>query len=266
MSKHSCITIIFLYLISLGHVSLAHNHGIYISGKLGYSHLSKLSDSQGVTSPIDNVTKVSYGYGYEFEPAFNFGIAIGKHFKQMRVELDLHHTRAQIENIIYKISISNNPNPDVNASETITTKSKGDFHGTFVGGNIYYDFNGLKTRNIVPYIGAGAGVSMLNIKDKVTTGKSSDENEIAVLYKDTKINENQFTFQGMLGANFYFNKNMSVSLEYRFSHANSFKFNTDWSKNSDAAEFLRSIDLATKDFEDSLITHSINVGIKAIIA
>ncbi|NQY44190.1 MAG: hypothetical protein HRT87_12715, partial [Legionellales bacterium] len=141
MNKKSCITIIFLCLICLGHIALASSKGIYISGKLGYSHLNKLSDSQKFnvnSSQIDEFV----GYGYEFDPAFNFGIAIGKHFKQIRAELDLHHTRAQIKNVIYKESESNNPDPDDNYSEKITVKSKGDLHSTFVGGNIYYDFNG----------------------------------------------------------------------------------------------------------------------------
>ena len=268
MINNRYIAIIFLCLINYGHSTLADNNSIYIGGKVGYRYLHKLSDSQNFTKTTDNSVKYSFGYGYEFDPAFSFGIAIGRHFKKiyMRIEFDIHHTRAQIKNIIYKKSSSDPSAPDSNTSENITTKSTGDIRTTFVGGNIYYDFNGLISRKIVPYIGVGAGVSMLNIKDKAINGKYQDGTETKILYKDTKINETQFTFQGMLGANYYFNKNMSISLEYRFSHANAFKFNTDWSKNSPLAEDYKNNKLSVKDFEDSLITHSINLGIKAIIA
>ncbi|NQY44163.1 MAG: outer membrane beta-barrel protein [Legionellales bacterium] len=268
MINNRYIAIIFLCLINYGHSTLADNNSIYIGGKVGYRYLHKLSDSQNFTKTTDNSVKYSFGYGYEFDPAFSFGIAIGRHFKQinMRIEFDIHHTRAQIKNIIYKKSSSDPSAPDSNTSENITTKSTGDIRTTFVGGNIYYDFNNLKILDIIPYIGVGAGATMVDIKDDLTTGKDSDGDEINILYQDTKINEGKFALQGMLGAHYYFNKIISIFLEYRFSRVNSFKYNTDWSINSDDAKNFKKNNIAIKDFEDFFITHSISLGFKAIIA
>ncbi len=241
-------------LISATSFASAAGYDIYVTGKGGYSHVGDLSKTQNLK---DGNTKVVVLSGYKFDPAFNFGIAIGKHCRSlnMRVELDIHHTRVQAKDMNSSLKEDGTEYFHKNA---LTLKSKGELDVTFYGANVYYDLTMLPMPALVPYIGIGAGISNINFKDKKLTGPKP-ENDV-ILEKDTKINETQFTFQLMLGAQYYFNKTMSVLLEYNFSHVNTFKYNTDFAKTTYGKQ------IKAKNFEDALMMHSVNVGFKAIIA
>ena len=262
MEKKNYHLVIFLLISTCGIVNLANAavNNIYLAAKLGYSHLGDLnSASKNITLPASSGGGTrSVTYGYKFDPGFNGGIAIGKHFMSinMRLELDIHHTRGQAKDLIFRDVITGGSGSP-SAINITTNASQGDLYSTFFGGNIYYDFTKLVSKTLIPFLGLGSGVSNIRLKEKKTVEQANGSSVTLISANVATVSENEVCFQLMAGAHYYFSKILSVLLEYRYFISTPFSYNTDYQTN---------INKSASIFKDNLQTHSINIGIKAIIA
>ncbi|NQY42249.1 MAG: porin family protein [Legionellales bacterium] len=264
MEKKNCLLGIFLLIISsTGNLNAANAAGnnIYLAAKLGYSHLGDLSNNTQTRSlpASDGGGTQSVKYAYKFDPGFNGGLAIGKHFMSinMRLELDIHHTRGQAKDLIFNYSLKGNTRTQDIDLNTTTNKSQGDLCSTFFGGNVYYDFTKLVSSSLVPFLGIGVGVANIRLKEKKTVVDINGNSTTLISDKVATVSENEVSFQLMVGTQYYFSKILSLIAEYRYFISTPYSYNTDYSSN---------INKTASIFKDNLQTHSVNVGIKAIIA
>jgi opacity protein-like surface antigen len=104
----------------------------------------------------------------------------------------------------------------------ITFDYRGDFHDKAFGdakfknwsamANGYFDFNLPFLRPLIPYIGGGVGIAQNKVDGTTVTVTGGQVNSI------TGSNKDQFAWQAMAGASFYFNPTLALDVGYRYFH------------------------------------------------
>lgn len=104
----------------------------------------------------------------------------------------------------------------------ITFDYRGDFHDKAFGDahfrnwsamlNGYVDFNIPFIRPLIPYVGAGAGIAQNKVNGTTVAVTGGTVNSITGSSKD------QFAWQAMAGASFYFSPTLALDVGYRYFH------------------------------------------------
>lgn len=104
----------------------------------------------------------------------------------------------------------------------VTFDYRPDFHDKAFGGasfknwsamlNGYVDFNVPIIRPLIPYIGAGAGVAQNKVNGTTVTVSGTTTASLTGSTKD------QFAWQAMAGASWYFTPTLALDVSYRYFH------------------------------------------------
>lgn len=78
--------------------------------------------------------------------------------------------------------------------------------------NGYFDFNVPFIRPLIPYVGAGVGIAQNKVNGTVVPVTGGTVNSITGSTKD------QFAWQAMAGASFYFSPTLALDVGYRYFH------------------------------------------------
>ena len=100
-----------------------------------------------------------------------------------------------------EVSLRTNNVDKVKVNDVGTIAKSGHLRTIGIMANGYYDFE--FGSPIVPYIGAGVGVALIQQEWKANGGKFSDFNT-------------QFAYQGIAGVSYNFSPNLAANLEYRY--------------------------------------------------
>lgn len=95
----------------------------------------------------------------------------------------------------------------VEVNDQIVSKSFRSFHSISYMANAIYDVPQLQAYGIIPYMGAGVGYCHNTDKHKL---KADDKTN------SDKEKDNRFAYQGIVGAKYAINENVSVGAEYHY--------------------------------------------------
>ena len=212
----------------------------YFSAHGGYSSLGKLTQKQ--TGNDSDGEEIVLSFTMDLKSSFNFGIAFGKYYSEnIRAEIEINQIRSKTkDNFGYTVDL-----PDGRKSNGSDPKAQS-VNITNIGVIGYYSI--FANKRVTPYLGLGLGVGIL-----------STEYEIDI---NTKVTKDSFargktSIQAILGCEYQINKKFSVIAEYRFFATGEVTFFS-------VTDSLKK--LGFKDFEDSVISNSVNAGIKYTFA
>ena len=157
----------------------------YVSGSVSYANQSD-SDNSGTTgafttgnlgdgTTLDVAAGTPYGGNTEFDNGSGFNAEAGARYGNgLRSGVEISYTKANVEthtgvtlgggsiDALDAASIAGSPTPLGASVAAIVADGRGDITSTSVFANVYYDFNSASAWQ--PYVGAGIGLSDVNVK------------------------------------------------------------------------------------------------------
>ncbi|CAK0758975.1 Outer membrane protein OmpA-like peptidoglycan-associated protein [Azospirillaceae bacterium] len=169
-----------LALLLLPAVAHARSEGVYVGGSAGVNFTQDSKTNFGAAS-----TTTKYDIGPAGLISLGYGFANG-----LRTELEGGYRHNTVQ------GVSNNNFAIVGPGGKIDTWS--------IMGNVLYDFN--TGTPFTPYIGAGVGMG-------VVSARLTGTNFASPVYKGT---DSDLAYQGIAGASYEINKNLSLTADYRY--------------------------------------------------
>jgi opacity protein-like surface antigen len=189
--------------------SLTANDGWYTTVGAGMSIAGKSNANQA-----DGPTK----YTLSSKKGYNGGIALGYYFTpSFRVEAQVSYLNNNLKDV----------KEDGN-SVIGTAKFDGQLNSWSTMANAYYDID--LDSVVKPYVGLGLGLA--NTKTKIEGTFSGTAFEI-------KKSKSSLAYQGIVGTKYEINEDASLSLEYRYFKANSYKIAEKNSTNDYKIDYAR---------------------------
>ncbi|MCB1537933.1 MAG: porin family protein [Rhodospirillales bacterium] len=150
--------------------------GLYISGSAGWNH----TQDQKITGA--SKSNLKEGYGLSGAVGYDYG-------NNVRTEIELSYRSNKVD------GLSDNTGPFASPGGKVTA--------TAVMANAYYDIP--TATPVTPYIGAGIGIAHVKTDNYSTAG---------TIISDGK--DNAFAYQGILGADYALESDLSLFGEYRY--------------------------------------------------
>lgn len=180
MKKFSRFTLASMFVIALATSAFATDSGPYVGVTAGAS-----IPADGTFKDVGGNVDVKYDAGYAI------GVSAGYTFNALRVEGEIGYKSADTSKVFVTSS--------VDYESTISNLS-------FMA-NAFYDIKTPYTFGIVPYVGAGIGVSILETTDGIM-------NDTIRTIK--KSNDTVFAYQVAVGAGYPVTKNITMDIGYRY--------------------------------------------------
>jgi len=176
----------------------------YVSGSVSYVDQSE-SDNSGSTgafttgnlgdgSTLDVAAGTPYGWNTEFDNGSGFSAEAGARYGNgLRSGVEISYTKADVDthtgvtlgggsiDALDAASIAGSPTPLGASVAAIVADGRGDISSTSVFANVYYDFNSGSAWQ--PYVGAGLGVSDVNVTYNPSDVGVIDDGETKLAYQ-----------------------------------------------------------------------------------
>ena len=171
-----------------GNTDVSRFNGVYVGVNAGPTFMPKIKETDSTGDYIEKKMKTGY-LG---------GLAMGLKNDYFRAELEAGYTKSDIDEVTYHGLVLNGVGGDVKAYSILA--------------NFYYDLDYFHS-NFMPYIGIGLGSVHVDEDTETENGYKLDGNFGA------------FAGQGIAGLKYYFNRTLSVSLDYRYFISEKKSFN-----------------------------------------
>ena len=197
----------------------------YVSGSYNYIDQAD-SDNSGTTgafttgnlgdgSTLDVAAGTPYGWNTEFDSGSGFAVELGKRYSGgLRGGVEIAYSKADVDthtgvslgggsiDAVDAAAIAGSPTALGVTVADVVADGRGDISSTSLFGNVYYDFN--TAGMIQPYIGAGLGVSDVEVKYSPSGIGVVDDGET------------KFAYQLKAGVTWALNPNWDVFGEYAY--------------------------------------------------
>jgi opacity protein-like surface antigen len=208
----------------------------YVSGSVSYAIQSD-SDNSGTTgvfttgnlgdgSTLNVASGTPYGWNTEFDNGSGFSAEAGARYGNgLRTGVEISYTKADVDthtgvtlgggsiDALDAASIAGSPTPLGASVAAIVADGRGDISSTSVFANVYYDFNSGSAWQ--PYIGAGLGLSDVNVKYNPSGVGVIDGGET------------KFAYQVKAGLTWMVNETWEVFGEYAYRATDNVELNND---------------------------------------
>ena len=176
----------------------------YVAGSVSYLDQSD-SDNSGTTgafttgnlgdgTTLDVAAGTDYGWNTEFDNGSGFNGEVGARYGNgLRSGVEISYTKADVDthtgvtlgggsiDALDAASIAGSPTPLGASVAAIVADGRGDISSTSIFANLYYDFN--RSGVWQPYVGAGIGISDVNVKYNPSGVNVIDDGETKFAYQ-----------------------------------------------------------------------------------